>query len=547
QKRHKYFDDNDVSNWSIYGFHEEWIRHNEDDPKKLRYQKANDTVTKSLRSLINDCEDDVKRQGGCETSSKQGKYVIMVESEKPTVCWSSECLLGGVATVVHARRNQLFADPPNACLDAWLVTMPICVLRKDQIYYTLLNAILEVNLDNLWAPIEYKNLEQLARTRLNCEQVDNVTRFSSALTGAAVKNLSNVIPESTSVIPSKRPFESPNSETASTGQETPEGARTPSSGSPPSKDISTPNKRDMHNEKVVRYLDAMGSSLNYNRVLSGAPPVWTKSIEMYLNNAFKKEGDEFKTAIMQKIEGDERNYFRLYCEKILIDFYNLVDIFPNMSRRIGERKYIVQNISSLFKYYETTFGNISFDWIESHSPAGKLTKSTTNSGIIKVDVRGVRLLDDKEIIHVEVSGPPSSPSERHSTDDTKKSLHTDILNLISILLDQLDLSVEVATRIKVYSFQVIEYRITLYSLNMMNDGSFLASELFSAIFPFSFDARAKYKQILLLMGIFHIVTNQISLMQELDLEINFHEGKSVRSVLKIPTALKELLQKKFDC
>jgi len=59
-----------------------------------------------------------------------------------------------------------------------------------------------------------------------------------------------------------------------------------------------------------------------------------------------------------------------------------------MSRRIGERKYIVQNISSLFKFYETTFGKICIDWIESHSPAGKLTKSTTNSGIIKVDIRG---------------------------------------------------------------------------------------------------------------------------------------------------------------
>ena len=129
---------------------------------------------------------------------------------------------------------------------------------------------------------------------------------------------------------------------------------------------------------------------------------------------------------------------------------------------------------------------------------------------------------------MEVSGPPSLPSKRHCTDDTKKSLHTDILNLINILLDHLDLSVEVATRIKVFSFQVIgryflfvvknnstywlilhytwllEYRITFYSLNMLNDGSFLSSELFSALFPFSFDARAKYKQILFLIGIFHI-------------------------------------------
>ena len=55
---------------------------------------------------------------------------------------------------------------------------------------------------------------------------------------------------------------------------------------------------------------------------------------------------------------------------------------------------------------------------------------------------------------MEVSGPPSLPTKRHTTGDTKKSLHTDILNLISILLDHLELSVEVATRIK-FSFQVI--------------------------------------------------------------------------------------------
>ncbi|CAG8457854.1 14421_t:CDS:2 [Funneliformis caledonium] len=171
---HRYFDDYDASNWN--------------DPKKLRYQKANDVVTKSLLSLINDCEDDVKNQAAAKLLANKAS----------------------MATIVNARRNQLFADPLNAFLDAWLC--------RD-------------------VDMQYKNLEQLAHTKLNCEQIDNVTRFSSALTGAAVKNLSNVIPELTSVIPSKRPLESLNSEIASTGQEIPEGARTP----PP---ISPPNKED---------------------------------------------------------------------------------------------------------------------------------------------------------------------------------------------------------------------------------------------------------------------------------------------------------------
>lgn len=59
---HRYFDDNDVDDWSVLGFHETWIYENKDDLKKLNYQKANDKITKSLRSLINDCKDELKAQ-----------------------------------------------------------------------------------------------------------------------------------------------------------------------------------------------------------------------------------------------------------------------------------------------------------------------------------------------------------------------------------------------------------------------------------------------------------------------------------------------------
>lgn len=76
-------------------------------------------------------------------------------------------------------------------------------------------------------------------------------------------------------------------------------------------------------------------------------------------------------------------------------------------------------------------------------------------------MKGVRLFDDKEIFHVEVSGPPSPSSDNHAINDAKKSLHTDILNLIAILLDHLRVPVENATKIKVFSLQVIgEYQIS---------------------------------------------------------------------------------------
>ncbi|RHZ80427.1 hypothetical protein Glove_136g135 [Diversispora epigaea] len=129
----------------------------------------------------------------------------------------------------------------------------------------------------------------------------------------------------------------------------------------------------------------MEHSLKHTNVTVQMPSLWTESLKTYIDNVLKKSGDEFKAEIMRKIEGDEDNRVRLYCEKVLMDFYNLVDIFPNLSRRIGERNYIVQNISSLFKFYKAIFGNLRFDWIESHSPASKLTKSHASSCIVKVD------------------------------------------------------------------------------------------------------------------------------------------------------------------
>ncbi|RIA89291.1 hypothetical protein C1645_825056 [Glomus cerebriforme] len=196
------------------------------------------------------------------------------------------------------------------------------------------------------------------------------------------------------------------------------------------------------------------------------------------------------------------------------------------------------------KFYETTFGNICFDWIESHSLAFKLTKSSTNSGIIKVYIRGVRLFDEKEMFHIEISGPPSTSSNDHAINDTRKSLHTDIFNLIAILLYHLQVPIENAIKIKVFNLQVIEYRMTLYSLNMLNDGTFLTFELYSTLLPFSLDAISKYKEIFYLMAILHKeITKQILIMKDLDLIVDYNGKNTVQDVLKISKALKKLFGK----
>ena len=61
-KWHTYFDNIDLDDWSILGFHQAWIHEHREDLRKLTYQKANDSITKSLRLLINNCKDKEKVQ-----------------------------------------------------------------------------------------------------------------------------------------------------------------------------------------------------------------------------------------------------------------------------------------------------------------------------------------------------------------------------------------------------------------------------------------------------------------------------------------------------
>ncbi|KAF0519631.1 hypothetical protein F8M41_016555 [Gigaspora margarita] len=324
----------------------------------------------------------------------------------------------------------------------------------------------------------------------------------------------------------------------------------------------TPNKRMIEHEKVKQYVEsihiicAFGTNALELEMLIGKdladeissyrnriPSVWTEGLEQYFDNALDKTGKKFKLAIQEEIEGGEENVnkFRLYCEKVLMEFFNLVDVFPTLSRTIKERKFIIYHISPLFMFYESTFGTLEFDWIEAHERSAKIIKTPTDSGIVLVDVKGVRISDNKEIWHMEVLGPPSNPTTRHTVNDTKKTLHTDILNLVDILRNHLDLDVNIAKKIKVFSMQVIAYRLTLYALSMLEDGTFVAYELASAELPFDFDSRSKYMGVMRMMAIFHDeVVQQKAIMDKIDRILIPCKGKSVRNVLKIPENLRDI-------
>ncbi|CAG8738835.1 19381_t:CDS:2, partial [Dentiscutata erythropus] len=354
------------------------------DIKKLNYQKANDTLTKSLRSIINDCKDEIRIQEAAR----------LLANKASTTCTSYvtvEFMLGEINCLLVLRmpawRHELITTMSKHAWDSvvmlgennCLLFLRMPVRRHANAYS---KSTYGSEIDELWVSVEY---QRSAQEKLNYEQESSIwAKVENYLENALKKNWRKKIHSSESFF-------------------------------------------------IIQIL--INVSKNNLGTLGGVVFVGMLCMNKMLN--------------LVKIEESQ------------------IGIIGGRDQRRSLN-------------YETTFGNITFDWIESHSTSAKLTKSHTSLGIVKFDVKGIRLFDDKEIWHMEVTGPPSTTIMNHVIGDTKKSLHSDILNLVAILLEHLDVPVKVATNIKVFSLQAIGYRITLYSLNIMDDGSFLASEFASA-------------------------------------------------------------------
>ncbi|CAI2162742.1 16467_t:CDS:2 [Funneliformis geosporum] len=264
------------------------------------------------------------------------------------------------------------------------------------------------------------------------------------------------------------------------------------------------------------------------------PSVWTHIVK-YLDAVLNAPKEGFEDALRQTVS--DKPKFQLYCKKVLTDFYHLVDIFPTISMNIGERKYIVQNVSPLFKFYERTFDLMYFNWIEAHSYAAKLARLPSESGIVKVDANGIRIQDNQETWHLEVAGSPSIFSMKHANDNTRKSMNLELLTLIAVLREYLSAPIRLAKKLKVFSCQVIGDRITLYSLNLIEGGKFLAEELESAKIPFSFSSRMRYMGIFKMIARFHdelMEQEEIIGKLEASLYVDIDESPKVRDVLTFP-------------
>ncbi|CAG8502447.1 27289_t:CDS:2 [Dentiscutata erythropus] len=217
--------------------------------------------------------------------------------------------------------------------------------------------------------------------------------------------------------------------------------------------LNTPNKRPIEKEELWHYTQTnfviyaftltkeelnveigtkLSEELSFMRERN--PVIWNSALEEYLDTTLNESGNKFKDLLQ-------------------------------LRRR--------------WPYYET-FLTLDIDWIEFHSRLAKILKSESNSGIVLVDAKATRHFDGQDIWHLEVAGSPCNATDKHILGNSKKTFQTDILNLISILREHLDCEIELATKIKVFSTQSINTRLTLHSLNLLPNGRFLSCELASA-------------------------------------------------------------------
>ena len=113
----------------------------------------------------------------------------------------------------------------------------------------------------------------------------------------------------------------------------------------------------------------------------------------------------------------------------------------------------------------------------------------------KTNLLILRLSDARELLNVEVSGPPYRSTKKHTVGDVKKLLIMAICSLCRLLGNNLDCNIEDAKNVKTYSIQVIGDRLTLFAVSLVGKRKYLAVELASCVIPFAFDAITCYMKI----------------------------------------------------
>ncbi|CAG8634125.1 5793_t:CDS:2 [Funneliformis mosseae] len=145
-------------------------------------------------------------------------------------------------------------------------------------------------------------------------------------------------------------------------------------------------------------------------------------------------------------------------------------------------------------------------FIESHAHSARITKSETNSEIVKVDSIVTRYYDRLSIWHIEVASGLCNMIDIHTLDNTIKTLRMD--------------------KNKSFCIQIIDNHSNTF--NMLPDGRFISSELNIATVLFSFHSQNQFKAIFRMMTIFHNeITKQEELIGEIDRVVLRSKGITV--------------------
>ncbi|CAB4382634.1 unnamed protein product [Rhizophagus irregularis] len=242
-------------------------------------------------------------------------------------------------------------------------------------------------------------------------------------------------------------------------------------------------------------------------------------------NIFQSSYSEIESRIISETKIDDNqtsdgDRFLFFVRYALLDFVSKFKfMMPKvLDRDMLERSYIIEVLSPILLAFRKAFPDVKYMWVEkdvrSIKEANTMFKS--NLGERKTDLLILRLSDARELLNVEVSGPPYKSTKKHTVGDVKKLLIMAVCSLNRLLGNNLNCNIEDAKNVKTYSIQVIGDRLTLFSVSLADKMKYLAVELVSCIVPFAFDAITCYMRI---FNFFAVIRNEFVEQEKLQKKI----------------------------
>ncbi|CAG8663219.1 23006_t:CDS:2 [Gigaspora rosea] len=220
-----------------------------------------------------------------------------------------------------------------------------------------------------------------------------------------------------------------------------------------------------------------------NMLQMGNKLVIKASIVEKLENIFQTEYSEIESKIILETKTEdnkttEEDRFIFFIRYALLDFVSMFKyLMPKvLDRDMLERSYIIECLSPILRAFRNAFPDIKYMWIEKDVRSIKDANDMfmSNIGERKTDLLILRLSYARELLNVEVSGPPYRSTKKHTVGDIKKLLMMAICNLCRLLGNNLDCNIEDAKNVKTYNIQVIGDRLTLFAVSLANKKKYLA-------------------------------------------------------------------------